>query len=196
MAPKQKRPAEINVCLPHDALRDPYGLLFVGAPVDVELVVAKTDDVAVVVRHVSAYPDGFSFVLVIRLRQPDNTLFEVARTLHFNPRRGNRQSPGNIYLRVELADGRSLTPPYTGQHGEEPGLQSLGGNASAGCFSAEFAASLLPTSGDVVFVCDWARYGIVSARAKVPATRLTTAAARAKPLWEVDDSPAARRELG
>ena len=194
MAPKEKRPAQIDTCLPHDAVRDPYGLLFVGAPVAVELLIAKTDDVAVVVRHVAAYPDGFSFVLVIRLRQPDAAVYELTRTLHFNPRRGNRQSPEHLYLRVELADGRSLTPPYEGQPGDEPFLQSLGGNATAACVSVEFAASVLPTSGNVVFVCDWARHGIVGARASVAASRLRTAAARAQPLWEVDDVPPARRE--
>jgi hypothetical protein len=189
MAPKPKRPAHVSLCLPHDALREPYGLLSLGGAVAVELLVAKTADVAVVVRHVCAYPEGFSFALVIRLRRPDPALPEATRTLHFNPRRANRQSPEHVYLRIELAGGQVLTLPYEGLHAGEPALRACAASTTPACFSGEFAAPVLPSSGNVAFVCDWARYGLSGARATVPASRLAKAAARAKPLWEVDDAP-------
>src|SRR4051812_13622818 len=99
MARNQQRRAQVSMCLPHDALRDPYGLLFIGGTVNVELLVAKTADVAVIVRHICAYPEVFSFVLLIRLRKPDSALPESTRTLPLNSQRGNRQSPERVYLR-------------------------------------------------------------------------------------------------
>src|SRR5829696_1380224 len=118
-------PTQKSVCLPHDALRDPRGVLFVGGPVAAELLIAKTDDAAIVARHLAAYPDGFSFEFVIRLRERDADLSRCTETLHFNTQR--RRDPDNVYLGIELADGRSLSPPSQGQRADEPALFPLGG---------------------------------------------------------------------
>jgi hypothetical protein len=187
MGAQRTRPSHKSEYLPHDALREPFGLLVVGGAVAAELVIAKTDEVAVVVRHISAYPEGFSFLLVIRLRQPDPDLYEATETLRFNPGRGNRRVPENVYLRLELADGRSLTPPFAGQRADEPALWPLGGCTTAAGYWGEFAAPVLPSDGAVALVCDWSRRGIEGARAMLAASQLTEAAVRAQPLWEVAD---------
>jgi hypothetical protein len=51
-------------------------MLLHGVALSAELLLAATPDVAVIVRHVIAFPDGFAFTVVVRLREPYSRLHE------------------------------------------------------------------------------------------------------------------------
>ncbi len=179
-----------DICLPHDALREPGGALYVGAAVPAELIVASTPNVAVVIRHIACYPGGFSFVLVVRCRQPQPSLQDAAETLFFIEGDPKKPRPSNIYLRVEFGDGRTLGVVSSRQDAAVPVLRALGGGGTSQCFQAEFAVPVLPPEdGEVSFVVDWGAAGIRNARAALPAGLLTKHSAAATSLWPVADKP-------
>jgi hypothetical protein len=125
-----------------------------GAAVAAELLVARTDDTACLVRHVSATQLGIAFVFVVRLREPmpstpkrssGERFWRALDPLLANPDSKNRTA---IRFRVEFSDG-SVFRPRTALWGE---------GASGDPLQAQFnywLAGLPPPGGSVAFVVDW-----------------------------------------
>ena len=180
-------PARKERWLPHDTVREAREMLYLGRAVPGELLVARTDDVICVVRHIAAYPDGFSFDFVVRLREPEDTLRDSASTLFGIHQRRNRRAAKNIYVAVEFSTGEVITLPYDGQMGDEPVLDFVGGHGSSEGWQVEYVVPTLPSKGTVSFVCDWTAKGIEDARAEMPASAITEAAASATPIWRPAD---------
>jgi hypothetical protein len=162
-------------------------MLYLGCAVPGELLVARNDDVACIVRHIAAYPDGFSFDFIMRLRVRDEKLADSASTLWSIHQRRNRRAAKNIYIAVEFSTGEVITLPYDGQMADEPVLEHLGGHGTSEGWKAEYAVPALPSKGTVAFVCDWTAKGIEDARAEMPASAITKAARGATPIWAPAD---------
>lgn len=177
------------MCLPHDALRDLGGRLYLGGAVHATLMLVETDDLTVRIQHVAAYPDGFSFVVAIWCDEPAHVLHAAAEALDFNPHRRGARSPAQLHVLVELPDGTTLVPMHGGQHYTEPCLQQVSAEGDDGFYTVELVAPALPADGPVTFVLEWVSRGIDGARATLDAALLAEAVARAVPLFEVTDAP-------
>jgi hypothetical protein len=152
-----------------------------GGAVAAELLVGRTGDTACIVRHVAAEPRGFSFELLVRLREPIGDIFRHMRSLYFveKPRRAN-----SLYLEVRFADGRVFAPPEEGvARDDELLLETTGGGGSSEGWQTECWVPALPKEGDVTFACTWEAKGIVDATTDLPAKKLLAAAKRARPLF-------------
>lgn len=158
---------------------------FLGGAVAAELLLALTDDVALIVRHILAYPSGISFVVLIRLREPHPALFDiVTHSFSLVPRRGDRW----IHLEVEFADGSTAAVPRDGSRGHALDLEGLGGGGEGNDrYDGEFWLPALPPEGPVTFRCRWPYKGIADASAGVDAALIHEAASRSRRLWGEPD---------
>src|SRR5579871_2179203 len=95
-----------------------------GGVVSAELLVARTQDTACVVRRIAADPDGFAFELMVRLRDPVENLVEQMDQFFFVH---GRRRPDRLYLEVRFSDGRTFVPPQIGKPEPEFELESIGG---------------------------------------------------------------------
>lgn len=160
-----------------------------GAVVGPEVVLARTDDAAVGLGGLVAYPNGFSFTITAFLRRDDRR----GRGFHLSFHRDffDDESPGPEFLRVgvQFADGGAATNLAGFPHfaaGAEPAgplLMTDGGGGSGRRYEMSFWMWPLPPDGPVTFVCEWPARGIAESRTEVDARLIRDAAARAVPLW-------------
>lgn len=168
--------------------------------VPVELLIARSDQAAVVVNHISAYPDGFEFTVNSYLRP--------------SPRRGRRRhlhhplmwddigGPGEPIpdetLRFGLAwpDGGRATNLDGWDRGwpdateAAHGLESHGGGGSDREYSQEYWAWPVPGPGRLQFVVEWPAFGIDETRESIDGGLIVEASTRARPVWAEDaDKP-------
>ena len=159
-----------------------------SVPADVMLI--RTEQVAVAVGSVRAYPAGFEFALHTRLRHKDETRHGGADPLEPRvPWRG-RQVPGEM-LRLGLmyADGRrTATHPGRplGDDDTDPGrlvMLECGSRGSPRRWDGDFWVHPLPPEGPVTFVASWPRYGVAETRVELDGATIREAAGRAVTLW-------------
>jgi hypothetical protein len=161
----------------------PHGVL--PGILDVSVLVARSDTVAIVVGPMRVWPEG----LVVNVNA-------VTRDAGFAPlrplprelyREAGRSWPPPELLRfgVAYADGKRATNldvvDYRPPHGVW--LQARGLSGGSGGFSSEYWLSPLPRNGQVVFVCEWPEYGVDEASVKVDAAAIQAAAGRAHGVW-------------
>jgi hypothetical protein len=154
-----------------------------------EVVLVRTEQVAVAVGSVRAYPNGFEFTLHTRLRRGDEAGPMVGDPLERHGRRGG-QAPGDVLrLGVLYADGRRAAT--TGGHwrpddDDDPErlvLHQNGSGGSAGRWDGDFWVSPLPPEGPVTFVVSWLRHGVAETRADLGGAAIREAAGHAVILW-------------
>jgi hypothetical protein len=155
-----------------------------------ELLLIRTEQVAVAVSGIRVYPNGFEFAAHVRVRgKGDN---EPGWHDPFDRRgRGGRQEPGAGPLQLGLmyADGRCGAT--TGGHwrpdeGAGPGglvLQPGSSGSSGRRWDGKFWVHPLPPDGPVTFVASWPEYGVTETQAELDGTAIRTAAARAVISW-------------
>jgi hypothetical protein len=157
-----------------------------GAAVSLELLLARTDDAAVTLGHVLAYPNGFELRVRIRLRTPPDRHDPAL----FHPRAGG---PEAFHFGVQFSDGRKATnqtfPAFDKPH-EPPVLTMRGGGGGGQSWDWGFWVWGLPTPGPLTFVCEWPSQGLAETRSGVDAQPILDAAARAEELWP-EGEPAA-----
>lgn len=176
--------------LPHDVVREPGGTVYVGGAVDVELVLVEREEVVVAVRHLTAYPEAFAFVLHVWLSQPDYDVFTIRETLQHDSRRRGRRGRQQLYVIVEMPDGTTISGFHDGKHADEPGLELYHDSGDPEHYEVEVVAGIAtPQSGEITIRFDWEARGIVDARASIDARVLTQAARDAQPLFAVADRP-------
>jgi hypothetical protein len=158
--------------------------------VPVELLLIRTEQVAVAVSGIRVYPNGFEFTAHVRVRGEGEN---GAGWLDPFDRhgRGGRQEPGAGPLQLGLlfADGRRGA--VTGGHrrsaeGAGPGglvLQPGSSGSSGRRWDGDFWVHPLPLDGPVTFVAAWPAYGVAETRAELDGTAIHAAAARAVTLW-------------
>ena len=163
----------------------------IPASVPAEVVLIRTEQVAVAVGSVRAYPNGFEFTLQIRLRREAESSwaghsdpFERHR-----PRRGTQLNDDQLRLGILYADGRRAAT--TGVHYRPPDddddgrlvLQQGGGGGSSCSQDWDFWIHPLPPDGPVILVGSWGEHGIAESRAELDGAAIRAAAGRAVTLW-------------
>ena len=169
----------------------------IGGSVPGDILVARTDDVAIIVRHLIAYPEGLEFSLDVHRRVHEwNDPFEDA--MPFRMGRRTRGMPDEILrFGVEFSDGRKATTldGWEGHRGEpaSPRLIPRGGGGGGTRWMQEYWLWPLPPAGPLAFVCEWPAQGVELTRAEIDAGSVIEAAGRAEVLWE-EANPVAEGE--
>jgi hypothetical protein len=188
---------------------------WLGAPkgvlpgiVPLELVLARTSQVAVCVTRLGAYPSGFDLDLVTMAGEEadelDPLLFEGRRFRHRRRREGVEEIPeGMLRFGVEFADGAKATntagQPLANLAGgtmsvstmssdepQEPAgpVLSLGGGGGGG---GNWRQSVwiwpLPPPGRLTFVCQWPEANIELTRYDIDAQLILDAATQAQVIF-------------
>ena len=160
----------------------PWGLpqnQFPGlVPIDT-LMFGQSDRAVVAITGLSAFSNGFEFV-VTRLIRPDTP--------------GWDQEPfaahGEFEMSLRLSDGRTVTGGRFRGDAEpaEPFLRPAGGGATSHYSQQRWWAWPLPPSGPLEFGCRWPAMGISDARVGIDADLILAAARRVIQVWP--ESPA------
>ena len=154
--------------------------------VPLELVIVRTDKVAVVVRNLVAYTDGIEFTLSIRLRPPRSVF--PSHPLGLGPG-GDKHRDDLLRFGVQFADGVKATTlqSFVGRRpDEEPRiwLSQNGGSGGAERWELGFWLWPLPPHGPLTFVVAWLGENVTETRAELDTGPIREAAAQAEVLWE------------
>lgn len=209
-----------------DEHREPRRPDWSGAPVDVvpavvpvELVIGRSDTVAVLLTGLRAFPTGVEMNLAVRVH-PDTpfgplgrgrpgdfaALYDEVFDNHHGLVGDTEWEAGRLKWGVELADGRRATnvdlDPWSERYaaGEHPGedddwtpdhpvLHGGGGGGSDRAVDRSYWLWPLPPAGRLGVVCQWPARGIAQTVHDLDADLVREAAARARPLWP-DAGPA------
>ena len=171
----------------------------VGGASAVQVVVARTDEAAVLVTEVEAYPTGFSFELTLRWRgsllerftggpmqylvQPSHLPSgELApEFLRFGVGFSGGSKASNV-------GGASPLPGDSGEPPERPTLEWRGGGSSPGVWNESAWVWPLPPPGPLTFACEWPVAKIGETLREVDAGAILEAAAHAERLWGEEPS--------
>jgi hypothetical protein len=186
-------------------VRAPAGTL--PGVVPLELVLARTADVAVCVTRVGAYPTGFELDLVTMAGgerdELDPHLFggpgPRGRPLRRELQAGGRIPPEMLRFGVEFADGTKATntsrrPRPQDEPPAGPVLHPGGGGGGGGNWRQSIWIWPLRPTGRLAFVCEWPAAGVPLTRHEIDAQLILDAAAHAQLLFnddELADTPAA-----
>ena len=146
-----------------------------------ERVLIRTDQVAVAIGSVRAYPNGFEFTVHIRWRHSGEAGDRNAGEPFSWYQRAYHEK--TLRLGVQYADGRRIAT--TGGPMRRPGdpadlvLNQQGGGGDDRSWDQEFWLSPLPPDGPVTFVASWAEEGVAEARVELDAAPIHEAAGRA-----------------
>jgi len=172
---------------------------FVAGVVPVELVLGRSDEAAVFITRIAAYPVGFEFDAELVTREP--TRGDHFELMHDPDRPRDEIPPELVRLGVAFADGRrttSLGSPLGGStmttlvatdEDESPDpardiyMTSGGGSGSARRSTTSYWVWPLPPPGPLTFACEWPKLGIDEGTAEVDATIVREAAGRARSVW-------------
>ncbi|MDG4785608.1 hypothetical protein O7626_06615 [Micromonospora sp. WMMD1102] len=153
-------------------------------------VLAHTDNAAIMISNLLAYPTGFEFTVTAVLRTPDRRPDLPHHGIHRMGYWAGRHLPDQfLRVGVQFADGSSITnldrhafPP---RDAEPAGPVLFAGSAESDDrrHVAQYWVWPLPPSGPVAFVAEWPGYGIPESRAEVDGQLVIDAAARAIRLW-------------
>jgi hypothetical protein len=156
--------------------------------VPAELVLIRTEQVAVAISGVHAYPNGFEFTVHARLRREYEPR-PAGGGLFGRPGRGMPEPSEGLRLGVMYADGRRAAAPG----GHHPRLDDAdagrlvlfenGGGGSGRTWDGDFWVHPLPPEGPVTFVVSWVQRGVAEARADLDGAAIVEAARRAVVLW-------------
>lgn len=156
-----------------------------GVPLDLELALARTEEVAVAVTGAVAFPSGLAFLLCVRRRTPrEGGLGDVWA------RAGGGALPDDLVrVGVLLSDGRRATTvdPHPDPAGDAPGAvlcPRAGTGDGLRAWDQSYWLWPLPPPGALTFVCEWPAEGIGITTTPVDAAPIVDAAARATVLWE------------
>lgn len=180
-------------------MRAPSGTL--PAVVALDLVLARTEKVAVCVTRLGAYPQGFELDLVTMASDDradlDPHLFGRpgmrGRALRGELDAGAGIPPEMLRFGVEFADGTKATntsrliDPFAKEPPPGPVLRSGGGSGSDGNWRQNMWVWPLPPAGRLALVCEWPAAGILLTRHEIDAQLILDAASRAQRLFADDE---------
>jgi hypothetical protein len=168
--------------------------VWVGGPLARSLVLARSDDAAVVVRHLTVFPDGLEFELSAHARRAPRDRRSRWGGMHsfLDPVEVDDDgAPAGHVLRfgLEWADGGRVTAfdrydqSWPDATAPLHGLEGQGGSGSNSEYSWRYWAWPLPVDGPLSFVCEWPEYDISETRASIDADEVAEALSRAQPVW-------------
>jgi hypothetical protein len=164
-----------------------------GSAVPLQLMLARTEGVAVLVAGATAYPTGVEFMVLVRRRGKFRTALEEP-PLGFHHRLRSEIPEEVLRFGVQFADGRKATSlgSFPRPHDQEPSHPVLiqhGGGGGGGQWNFGFWLYPLPPAGPLAFVCEWPSEGIELTRREIDAEIVREPAGRAEVLWEEDQAP-------
>jgi hypothetical protein len=170
-----------------------------GAPTGIGALLAKTDRLAVAISNVMAYPNGFTFDLVIQ----GNPTTPRDPMTHAHPMMGGPRTRRGPRVGFEFADGSRASEggpmPVPGRMmmmraqrdpagiPTAPLLTSRGGGGGSDQYSMRFWCFPLPPPGPMHVYLEWGDMDIDETEITLDATGIVDAAANAVTLWEPDD---------
>jgi hypothetical protein len=174
---------------------------WLGGTVALELLVARSDDAAVYVTSISAYPVGFAFSLHAYIRHGTRAHGVLAAMASHDPW-GSDEPADLLRHGLEFSDGRKASTFHEWDAGgtyatmgavagEAPGpdpgkvavLSVRGGHGSMVHAEEECWVWPLPPPVPLAFVCEWPELGISESRAEIQAELIREAAQRATEIW-------------
>jgi hypothetical protein len=186
-------------------VRSPEGTL--PGIVPLELVLARTDKVAVCVAQIAAYPAGFELELTTMAsddaRECDPMLFGPHH--HRGPRRPGADIPREMLrFGVQFADGSKATNTgarFRGPHDNPAGpvMHPGGGGGGGASWRQTLWVWPLPPPGLLALVCEWPAAGIEVTRHELDAQLVLDAAKRAAVIFSdehLPDPPGRDRQPG
>ena len=164
--------------------------------VPAEVMLIRTEQVAVAIGSVRAYPNGFEFTLQTRLRRLDESGPGAADPTQRHGRWRGVQAPDDVLrLGVLYADGRRTATtaghPLLDDDTDDRRLVLLpgGGGGDARRWDGDFWVHPLPPDGPVTFVASWPKHGVAETRVELDGAAIREAAGRAVTLWPEEPEP-------
>jgi hypothetical protein len=172
--------------------------------VALELVLARTEQVAVCVSRVSAYPEGFELELLTMANGErhdlDPHLFG-SRRFRGEPARVGVIPREMLRFGIEFADATKATNTsgrFPGSPEERPSgpvMTPGGGGGGGAVWRQTLWVWPLPPAGPMTFVCEWPAAAIALTRREIDAQLVLDAATRAQVIFaddELAEAPTAR----
>ncbi len=163
----------------------------VGVSVPITALLARTEEVAVSVSGLFAFPAGFRLSLITLLRM-DPPKEELRGTIGLGPwRRGRIQWGKALHFGIGFSDGSKVTDrqvpgPHHREHPSSRSLEGRGGGGGGRKWTQGLWCEPLPPPGPMRFVCEWKGAGIEETETVVDADLILEAASRATALWPDD----------
>ena len=160
-----------------------------GEPVAAGFLLARSSTAAVVVQHITAFPNGFEFQVVGHFVAAGDIWDPMHGLGGLRGRPGDRPgevSEEHLRLYVRFSDGseaHNLGPPMREPSGPGPFLQYGPGSAGGTVAETTFWLSPLPPAGPVIFACEWPKYRIPLTRHEFDRNLIREEGTRATELW-------------
>jgi hypothetical protein len=166
----------------------------VPAPFPLELTLARTGDVAVSVHGGLAYPNGFTFRMLLLRRQASRDHRHDDPLHHWHHGGGELPSEA-LRFGIRLSDGSKATIFDARRwfartdRPKGPVLIQRGGNGGLHSWDLTFWVWPLPPGDAFAFVVEWPSEGIELHDVECDTAPILAAAQRAETLWPGDDAP-------
>ena len=171
----------------------------VGEPVDLRLVLGRSDSASVVIENVVAYPTGFAFQIVAT-HPPDAALHDrgllgdgPGRRYWPDAAHGATQREERVALYLRLPDGRSMASEPSSHAGHDPSdaaLRPYSAQASTSTIRASYWIEPLPPSGILTLACEWPIFGIALNTCSTETSPIVAAASGYSPEpWGIEGQP-------
>lgn len=143
-------------------------------------LLARTPEVVVAVRGITAYSDGLHLSTVV-LFADEQKAEDIAYSMNDFSR-----SPGRFRFGMVFSDGRAATSGTRDApvvQGDEPGLVLLSSTTAGLTWSGEYWLNPLPPAGPLIIGCRWPDRGIPETLVEIDPSPLLAAAATSGPVW-------------
>jgi hypothetical protein len=163
--------------------------------VPVELIIGRSDEAALLLTGIRAFPTGLAMTLHVRTRARV-TRFNVHEEVFDGPYRHDQDDQwrrDRLKWGFEYADGRRATnvDPWPDlatpqETPDRPVLMGRGGGGDARTVDRDYWLWPLPPAGSLKVVCQWAALGIGSTTTALDADQIVAAASRAQSIWAAE----------
>ena len=163
-----------------------------GKAVPISFLHARTPKAAILVQHLTAFPNGFEFQVTAVCRLEAGIWDPMHGLAGFRGRpgqRGGEMSDEILRFGVQFSDGSKVTnlgPPMIGptdKPGKGPMLMHMGGTGGGDVAEQNYWVWPLPPAGPLAFVAEWPKFGIALTRHEIDADVIREAARQAIELW-------------
>ena len=174
----------------------PDGVIPGVAPIG--LILIRTDELAIAVSSVAAYPNGFEFTVHALLHHEQLTWGISPTDPAADP--VTKQYPEQaLRLGIQYADGRRARSnnyepmPVDDTDGEDLVMTGTGSGGTGRQWGGQFWVHPLPSDGPVTFVASWLLRGVTEVSAALDSSVIHEAARRVVILWP--DEPHGRSKI-
>lgn len=157
------------------------------------VIIVRQDNLAIAIGGLSVYPNGFDFMVHIRVRDERNGInpFGNRRYRDYLPSTEREDPAENLRIGILFADGRRAatnqprrrTPIDEERAPDEVVLQHGPGGGGGGRWDMSFWVHPLPPEGPLTFVMSWRAQGIAEVRHEIDGAAVLAAAEQAVVLW-------------